>query len=197
MPNRFGQSYALTVLSPVIGGHTHGFAHATAIRTALARLSQGAKSPFATIDTLHMARLVVLDDLRLQGTPAKEDHLRSKYLVFVADFTGDLPAFVTALATRAGAFVTEVWQHCEGFPGVADVAAFQRYIERCQIPSTFPFGAYPKSSLADVLRALDTQRRLIGFLEQFQGAPPAELQQAFRTFVTELQHAPLPAPGSI
>jgi hypothetical protein len=197
MPNRFGQAYALTMLSPIIGGHTHGFVHATTIRTLLARLDQGSESPFARIDTLHVARLVVLDDLRIQGIPAAEDHLQSKYLLFVADFDGELAPFLTALASRAGDFVTSIWQHCIGFPGTADPAAFQRYFTRCQVTSTFPFGAYPTTPLTGVLRALDAQRRLIGFLEKMQGAPAAELQTAFGRFADELQRAPLPAPGSI
>ena len=197
MPNRFGQAYALTVLSPILGGHTHGFVHASAIRTILARLEQGTASPFARIDTLHVARLVVLDDVRIQGIPAQEDHLQSKYLVFLADFDGDLPALLTALADRAGEFVTSIWQHCVGFPGTADPVAFQRYFSRCQLTSTFPFGAYTKTPLRSVLRALDTQRRLIRFLETAQRTPAAELQQAFGTFVNELQQASLPAPGSI
>lgn len=197
MPNRFGQAYALTVLSPIIGGHTHGFVHATAIRTALARLPQGATSPLAAIPTLHVARFVVLDDLRIQGAPAAEDHLRSKYLVFVADFDGDLPPFLSALATRAGDLVNALWQHCIGFPGTSDLAAFQQYIERCQITSTFAFGAYPTTPLTGVLRALDSQRRLIAFLRNHQGAPAAELQQAFAVFADTLQHAPLPAPGTV
>lgn len=197
MPNTFKQSYALTVLSPIIGGHTRGEVHSTLIRTALAGIEQGERSPFAAIDTLHVARLVVLDDVRNQGYPAREDHLQSKYLVFVADFDGELAPFLAALVSRAGEFVTSVWQHCEGFPGIADLAGFTRYIEQCQITTTFGFGAYAETPLSDVLRALDSQRRLIRFLAEHQGAPPEVLQQQFRIFADALASAPLPAPGSI
>jgi hypothetical protein len=197
MPDRFGQACALTILSPIIGGHSDGFVHATGIRTALARLPQGARSPLAAIPTLHVGRFVVLDDLRNQGVPAKEDHLRSRYLVFVADFDGELPAFLAALATRARELVNALWQHCVGFPGTHDLAAFQQYMARCRVPTTFPFGAYPGTPLRDVLRALDSQRRLIAFLRDHQGAPAADLQRAFLAFAETLQAAAPPAPGTV
>jgi hypothetical protein len=129
--------------------------------------------------------------------PAREDHLRSKYLLFTADFNGDLPGFAEAMARQAGEFVSSIWSHCIGFPGTADPAAFARYLKRCEVPTTFPFGAYVDSTPGDVLSALDAQRRLIDFLRQHQGAPAGELQQAFRAFADGLRHAPVPTPGSI
>lgn len=197
MPNKFGQAYALTMLSPIIDGHTEGFVHATAIRTALSRLEQGTASPFSRIDTLHVARFCVIDDLRIQSHPAREDHLRSKYLLFVADFDGDLPALLTQLVAKAGDVVNTIWQHCIGFPGTADAKTFAQYVARCQVSTTFPFGAYPKTSLKGVLTALSAQRELIAFLKDHQGAPAAELQQAFNAFTTRLQSMPMPAPGSV
>ncbi len=197
MPDRFGQAYALTILSPIIGGHTRGSVHATAIRTVLSQLPQGAGSPLAAIPTLHVCRFVVLDDVRNQGIPAREDHLRSKYLVFTADFDGDLPAFLVALAMKAGDLVDALWEHCVGFPGTRDLEAFRRYMGRCRITSTFAFGAYATTPLSGVLRALDTQRRLIDFLRHHQGAPAADLQRAFSAFAEDLQGAAPPAPGTI
>jgi hypothetical protein len=191
------QYTALTVLSPIRGGHTHGAVHAAGIRAALARLPQGSASPFAAIPTLHFARLVVLDDVRIQGIPAREDHLRSKYLLFTADCDGTAGALALDLARHAGPFVNDVWQHCVAFPGTADPAAFARYLAQCTIPTTFPFGAYVDQSLQDVLRALDAQRRLIAFLRDHQQADPATQQAAFRSFAEEWQRAEVPAPGTI
>lgn len=197
MPDKFGQAYALTVLSPILGGHTNGTVHAAAIRNAVAQLHHGARSPLAAIPILHFARFVVLDDLRQQGIPAKEDHLRSKYLVFVAEFDGDLPAFAESLRRNAAELVTAVWQNCVGFPGVSDAAAFLTYLRRCQITTTFAFGAYATTPLPRVLRALDSQQRLVRFLELTQDATAEERQAAFRAFAAELAAAPLPLSGTI
>ena len=197
MPDRVGQSFALTMLSPIISGHSHGELHATRVRTAITSLERGADSALAQIDTLHLARLVIIDDLPQQGVPTKEDHLQSKYLLFVADFDGELDAFLDALRTRATDFVNAIWQHCEGFPGTTDAMAFRAYVARCHLTTTFGFSAYATTPLSRVLRALDTQRRLIRFLKDHQGAEPVALQAAFRSFTHELAAAPLPAPGSI
>lgn len=197
MPDKFGQAFALTVLSPILGGHTHGAVHAAEIRAALAPLHHGGRSPFAAINSLHLARFVVLDDLRQQGIPAKEDHLRSKYLVFVADFDGDFATFIESFRRNAPDLVTAVWQHCVGFPGVADPAAFLEYFRRCHITTTFAFGAYATTPLPRVLRALDSQRRLVRFLESTQDASPEQRHSAFRAFAAELAAAPLPQSGTI
>jgi hypothetical protein len=195
--NVFGQAYALTLLSPIIGGHTHGAVHATRLRAAINAIPTGAASPLARIPTLHLARFVVLDDLHNQGMPAKEDHLRNKYLVFVADFDGALAPFLDALVTHAGDLATSIWRHCEAFPGIADRAAFAKYIAKCQVPSTFPFGAYAEAPLSEVLRSLDAQRRFVEFLRLAQGLPAEQFQQRFRAFAAEAIAAPTPAPATI
>ncbi len=195
MPNQFGSAYALTVLSPIINANTTGTVHTAEIRHVLDRLPQGAQSPLARIPMLHFARFAVLDDVRLQPIPAKEDHLSSKYMVFVADFDGTLDPFVDALLATASDFVTSVWQHCEGFPGTGNRAAFGAYLARCQVTTTFAFGAYATTPLPAVLRALDTQRRLMRFVRQTQGAPAATLRDSFRQFARERAAAPLPVAG--
>jgi hypothetical protein len=197
MPNQFGQAYALTVVSPILGGHTHGAAHAMSIRAALNTAGTGADSPLARIPTLHFGRFVVLDDVRNQGVPAKTDHLRSKYLVFVADFDGELAPFLDTLLLHAKDFVASLYQHCVAFPGTSDPPTFRRYIKDCQIESTLAFGAYPNTALAGVLAALDTQRRFVQFLRGAQGAPAAELQSRFQTFAKDLAAARPVAPGTI
>ena len=198
MPNQFGQAYALTVVSPIIGGHTHGEAHAMSIRAALNAAGMGADSPLARIPTLHFGRFVVLDDVRNQGVPAKTDHLRSKYLVLVADFDGELAPFLDTLAVAREATslrrsTSIAWRS----RAPSDPPAFRRYIKDCQIESTLAFGAYPNTALAGVLAALDTQRRFVQFLRGAQGAPAAELQSRFQTFAKDLAAARPVAPGSI
>jgi hypothetical protein len=123
--------------------------------------------------------------------------LRSKYLVLVADFDGELAPFLDTLLLHAKDFVASLYQHCVAFPGTSDPPAFRRYIKDCQIESTLAFGAYPNTALAGVLAALDTQRRFVQFLRGAQGAPAAELQSRFQTFAKDLAAARPVAPGTI
>jgi hypothetical protein len=187
--------FALTVLSPIIGGTTGGVSHAVAIRRILGDLETGAQSPLAGILTLHFARWVVIDDVQSQGCPAREEHLRSKYLLFTADFDGALASFLDSLLDQAQDRVQSLWEHCVGFPGVEDRAAFCRYFERCQLRFTLPFAGYPKSTLPAVLKALSVQRKMLAFIQSTQGKAPADLQRAFGEFMEQVDRAPVPAGG--
>lgn len=206
--------FALTVLSPIIGGTAEGVDHAAAIRSILGRQrweerDKRKPSPLAGIRTLHFARWVVIDDVRSQGWPAREEHLRSKYLLFIADFDGALASFLDCLRNEARELVRSLWEHCVEFPGVEDGAAFQRYFQHCQLKFTVPFGkftlpfgqvtlpfaAYPKSTLPDVLKALHVQRRMLEFIEKTQGKAPADLQSDFVEFIEEVNQDPAPAGG--
>jgi hypothetical protein len=127
MPRR-NRPFALTVLSPLAGGRSEGAAHAAAaIRRILAKLPTGSSSPLARIPTLHFARWVVIDDVRSQEPPAREEHLRSMYLLFAADFDGELPMFLGDLLAKAGDLVESLWRDCVGFPRNTSNADFNCY----------------------------------------------------------------------
>ncbi|MGQ0649960.1 MAG: hypothetical protein ACT4P7_20605 [Gemmatimonadaceae bacterium] len=195
--NVVGSAYGLTILSPIAPGRdASGAPHETAIRTILAQTPTAAGSPFARLTNVHLARWVVLDDAFYESYRESVDHYASKYLLFTACFDGALEEFLEALRTRAAEEVQQVWSHCTGFPGVGDAGAFARYMRHCQIDTTFLFAAYPTSSLPQVLRALDAQRRFVAFLARHQGDGDEALQRAFRSFMSELQRAPTPAPAT-
>src|ERR1700684_936490 len=82
MPSQSGKVYGLTLLCPILDDPTAIPSHDLQIRGHLAELSTGPDSPFAIAPGTHLARLVVLDDVIYVGMPAREDHLKSKYLVF-------------------------------------------------------------------------------------------------------------------
>ncbi|HZE75683.1 MAG TPA: hypothetical protein VE091_10275 [Gemmatimonadales bacterium] len=195
MPDRKDGAYLLTVLSPIMGGQTQGVAHAAAIRATLCDLGKRKDTPLARIPMLHLARWVVIDDVRSQGSPAREEHLRSKYLLFTADFDGDEPTgFLESLLEAVPDLAHSLWKHCVGFPGVKDRDAFCRYIERCRIETGLPVAAYGTYTLPEVLRALDVQRRMLAFIKSNQGKPAADLRPAFEAFLQELAAAPQPTP---
>src|SRR5262249_276639 len=118
-----------------------------------------------------------------------------RYLIFETNFDGDLDTYLRRMATETSEFVNDVWKHCVGFPGTADVAAFMAYMKKCQVSTTFFFADVNDQTVASTLEALKTQSALAHFMDKHQGMPPAELQQAFGRFLERLRKAPSPVRG--
>ncbi len=200
MANKSDQAYGLTVLSPILPGMTaEGIPHDLAIRRELLALDALDESPFADVPTTHLARWVVIDTLPYEGIPAIVDQLAYKYLLFTSNFDGDLDEYLELMRAQMPEAITRIWSHCLAFPGVANPASFANYIKRCQVETSFFFGAYTKYTLSEVLRALDAQQKMASFVaeEQEKGSAPAALQRSFRDFVASLAAAPTPRPGTI
>jgi hypothetical protein len=197
MSNTSGKAYGLTVLAPILRDRGAPGSRVTKVREALAAIPTGSASPFATMDEHHFVRLVVIDDVIFESYPAAEDHLRSAYLLMTSDFNGTLADYLRRLATTIPTTIDAVFAHCAGYPGVTDVERFSAYIRSCQVKTTFFFADQPDYTVGEVLRALETQRRFIRFVEANQGAAPADLREAFGRFVAERVTAPTPKPATL
>jgi hypothetical protein len=195
MPNQNGNVYGLTILSPIINGADGSISHDCAIRDYLAKLPRDHRSLFAKVSTTHLARLVVMDDVVFVGTPAVEEHLQSKYLVFETNFDGDLDTYLGCMAREAPEEVHAVWRHCVGYPGVTDPAAFAAYMKKCQIETTFFFADVNNRTVQQTLRALRVQSGVARFIEANQGKPAGDIQAAFRLFLEKIRNAPEPLAG--
>src|SRR5580658_11241768 len=195
MSNQSGQVYGLTILSPIIEDDRLDICHAMELRWYLGQLARDHKSPFAQISSTYLARLVVMDDVVYVGAPACEEHLKSRYLIFETNFDGYLDTYLTRLAKETPDFVDNVWKHCVGYPGVADVAAFIAYMKKCQITTTFFFADVNNRTVQQSLKALQTQSALAHFIEKHQGQPPSEIQRKFGALLNTLNTAPLPVAG--
>ncbi len=195
MPNQSGNVYGLTILSPIINGAAGDISHDCAIRDYLAGLPRDHRSLFAKVSSTHLARLVVMDDVVFVGTPAREEHLQSKYLVFETNFDGDLDTYLQRMAREAPDEVHAVWQHCVGYPGVKDPAAFAAYMKKCQIETTYFFADVNNKTVQQTLRALKLQSGVARFIGANQGKSPSEIQAAFRQFLEKVRHAPEPLAG--
>jgi hypothetical protein len=196
MPNQSGSVYGLTILSPIKQDPHLKISHSLAIRMYLQGLPQDRRSPFARVSSTHMARLVVMDDVVYVGMPACEEHLQAQYLVFESNFDGDLDTYLRQMVREAPKEVDAVWQHCDGYPGLADPGQFVRYMKRCQIETTFYFADVNDKTVQQTLRALQTQSAVAAFIEKNQGRPAAELQKAFLGVARSLRNAPAPNPGN-
>jgi hypothetical protein len=195
VPNINGNTYGLTILSPIIEDADLDVCHSMQLRWYLSHLPRDHRSPFAQISSTYLARLVVLDDVVYVGLPACEEHLKSRYLIFETNFDGDLDTYLRRMATETAEFVTDVWKHCVGFPGTNDTNAFIAYMKKCQIETTFFFADVNDRTVDGTLEALKNQSALTHFIEKHQGMPAAELQHAFGEFLTRLRNSPALPPG--
>jgi hypothetical protein len=195
MANQSGQVYGLTLLCPIIEDDRLDICNTMELRWYLGQLPRDHASPFARISSTYLARLVVMDDVVFVGVPAREEHLKSRYLVFETNFDGDLDTYLTRMATEIPDFVDSVWKHCVGYPGVSGIAAFIAYMKKCQIPTTFFFADVNNHTVQQSLKALQTQSALAHFIEKHQGQPAAEIQRGFGALLQSMSAAPLPVPG--
>jgi hypothetical protein len=195
MANESGQVYGLTIFSPIIEDQRLDIGHTTQLRWYLATLARDHTSPLAKVSSTYFARLVVLDDVVFVGKPAREEHLKSRYLIFETNFDGDLDTYLKRLVTEVPEFVDTVWKHCVGYPGVANSDAFVVYMKNCQLKTTFFFADVNDRTVQHTLKALQTQSALTHFIERNQGKPAAEIQKLFGAFLERLKSAPAPLPG--
>jgi hypothetical protein len=154
----------------------------------------------AKVPNTYLCRFFLLNDVIYQSKPANVDHLKSKYLVFVAELHGELEPYLQGMWTHAEEFVKMVFKYCVDFKrSVRDADSFVSYIKRCQVTTTFYFMGSSDEPLAEQLKALYLKQELSKFAYENQGLAPAELQQNFRKFIERVQPAePLPAwrPGA-
>jgi hypothetical protein len=196
MANQSGQIYGLTILSPILESVSIDICHATALRWYLASLPRDHTSPFARVSSTHFARLVVMDDVVFVGAPAREEHLKSRYLIFESNFDGDLDTYLTRMARDIPEVVDSVWKHCVGYPGV-DPAAFAAYMKKCQIETTFFFADVNDKTVQQTLKALQVQSTLAHFIEGNQGRPAVDIQKSFGALLERLAKEGGPLPGGI
>ena len=102
MANRSGNAYGFTALIPIINGsiiidEDSQQSHASKVRELLQQWPLNEKSPMAAVPNTYLCRFYVLNDVFYQGSPAEEDHLKSKYLVFSTNFHGELDAYLQGM----------------------------------------------------------------------------------------------------
>jgi hypothetical protein len=193
--NQNGNKYGFTALFPIKPGE-----HAGRLRIHLRSLdSEPNGSPLSKVPVIHMARLVIVDQMPYQGLPAKNDALNSAYLLFLCEFDGtSSDTLAQELLQNIPAEVDTIWQHCRAFPGTQSVDQLADYFQRCSVKTTLFLADQPKDSVQDILRALVYKRELSDLLLCFQqqALSPSQLKariQALRNIDT----APAPDPGSL
>ena len=172
--NVSGQAYALTVLTPILDGH------AQLLVEQLDALGDGDASPLARVPGTHIARWVVLDDLKFQGAGQRHrDRLQAARLLFSSNFDGDLDRYLDGLRTGMAAEADAIWGHCRGYPGHEDAAAFAAYMRAHQLEAALFFAAYGDQTVDEVHANVAQRRRLIEFALDAQKLDAADLKARF------------------
>lgn len=179
--NRSDRSYAIVSLAAIREGL------GAALTTHLQEL---AVSPFADVEHVHFARLMVLDQLNYAWprAPRRRTQLRSAYLLFTASITADddataaaLPeSFLRSVGEQIPTAADTIWGHCVGYPGTHDPAAFASYLTRTLVGTSLFYVGYENATVANVRDALRRREALVEFAHLAQSAEgPSLLQQAY------------------
>jgi Dyp-type peroxidase family len=182
MSDVVGGSYALTLFSPVRPEKVFD------LYRTLAGMPSGASSPFDRVAGTHCARWVIIPQLVYEAFGQRPDPLQRPYLLFTANFDGDLDGFLYRLHSGAREAAHSVWGTCVGYPGHDDAQRFVRYLKAHQVRNTLVVAAYPDSTVADVRRSLALHQRFVDLVIEVQGQPPEVLVERFRkTFPADRQ----------
>jgi hypothetical protein len=171
--NRIGTAYALTTFARVLPGR------ADELEAALTALPRGAASPFARIDTLHIARVQLFRSLVHQGPKQRgTDVLRHAHLVFTSTIDGPLDPYLERLRVEVPE-CDEWWGRCAGYPGRVDSAAFIAFVRRIQARPGLFQSAMPRASVVEVRESLALRERVIDFAVEAQSLDADALQARF------------------
>jgi hypothetical protein len=193
MSNHSDRAYGLMVLCPLRSETGQDQSPEAFLRDFLNDLPQHELSPMAAVPNTYLCRFFVLNDVVYQGKPAALDHLKSKYLAFVAEIhapeESDVDEYLRLMWKLAGGggFVPKAWQYCLGFESVTNADQFVEYMRRCQIQTTLYFNGSTDEPLAEQLKALYLKQEFTRFAYEHQGLPPAALQDAFRAFAARVR----------
>lgn len=218
MANVSGKAYGLTILSPIRAGHEAQRGFADIVRDRLIDWGTDFASPMAKVPNTYLCRFFVLDDVYSQslaagdfyysitsflslfsktirlGSLAREDHLKSKYLVFSTNFHGELDDYLRGMWQAASEEIKKIWQYCYAFDEVRDADSFIAYMKKCQLDTTLFFVGSNDEPLAEQLKGLYLKQELTRFAAEHQGMPAPQLQQAYRAFIQRVEPTNLAGP---
>jgi hypothetical protein len=224
MANISGNAYALTILSPIKDGHTPDqIAYADVVRDRLQEWNFLPNSPMAAVPQTYLCRYFVLDDVYTESLPGgsaldtisdflplvpdsirrnalpKEDHLKSRYLVFSSNFycgpSGDPDPYLRGMWNAMHAEIKAVWGYCYGFEQVDNADKFIAYMKKCQFEAALFFVGSNDEPLEEQLKALYLKQELAKFAVENQGLEAGKLRLNFQKFIERVQPTNLAGPS--
>lgn len=185
----------LTALSPIEHRADDPDRRLAGVRAALAAQSQY-ESALCNCPTVHMLRLQVIETLK----PAMGDtggvHLRSAWLLCVAELDGCVDDFVDALYRSDADFVHATWGRCTGYPPYRGAVFLRRYLARCRFGGELPYAAFA-ATVGQTRIAIERKEQLGAFVAAAQGLDPGALHAAFAAARDGLVRPNPPRAGSL
>lgn len=224
MGNISGNAYALTILSPIKNGIVPGeeIAYADKVRDLLQSWNLLPNSPMTQVPQTYLCRYFVLDDVYSESLPGasvldtfsdllvvvpdsvrrgawpKEDHLKSRYLVFYSNFHGgpksDVDGYLRGMWNAISEHIKQAWGYCYGFDQVNDAASFVGYMKKCQLPATLFFVGANDEPLPEQLKALYLKQEFARFAVENQGLEAAVLRANYQAFIKRVAPTNLSGP---
>lgn len=224
MANISGNAYALTTLSPIKDSLAPGreIACADAVRELIQDWNLLPNSPMAQVPQTYLCRYFVLDDVCIESLPGggaldtlndflplvpdsmrrralpKQDHLKSRYLVFSCNFycgpEGDVDTYLRGMWNSVSVAVRQAWGYCYGFEQVKDADTFVAYMKQCQLTASLFFVGSNDDPLPEQMKALYLKQEFAKFAVQNQGLDAAALRASYQTFIRRVAPATLSGP---
>lgn len=194
MVDFYGGASPLTLLCPIKNGSEGDRSYASATREYLQSLDELLMSPLSKVPETYLCRFYILNDVFFEGLPAKEDQLKSKYLVFCCNYHGSLDEYLKGFWLNAEDTAKAIWKHCVAFESVNDCQSFTDYIKRCEVQTTFFFNGSNGRPLREQLKALFLKQEFTKFAVNNQGKSAAQLKQAFSEFIEQSKPGDLSYP---
>ena len=199
--NKSDNAYGLTALIPIQNKSVGGRSYGKLVRDLLQDWPLNERSPMAKVPNTYLCRFYLLNDVFYEGGSAREEHLKSKYIVFSSNFHGDLEPYLKGMWNAAGEELRGLLGFCVGFENVVNTADdFVRYIKRCQVNNSLFFNGSTGDPLKEQLKALYLKQAFSYFVFSYQPLvqqgkkSAAELQKAFQAFVEFVQPDNLDGP---
>jgi hypothetical protein len=148
--------------------------------------------PFVQFDTLHVARLVILDDKTLEDVQVYGIPTRTypRYLAFLGDLDGDADTFLRELARRAPAGLRAIFNCCEGFTADTDLVA---WMKRHSAPAIASYVNWRGRTVRGIAEEAAVSQALEEYIQShapaLTGLPPGKIVSTLRQFVQAEQSA--------
>jgi hypothetical protein len=142
--------------------------------------------PFGAFDSLHFARLLILDDKTTEDVQVYGLQPRTYplYLAFLGDMDGDPDVFLRQLVERAGKGLTRIFSCCEGFGPDADLL---EWMKKHDAPAIAVYvntrGRTVRQIREEAALTQAVQAYLANDLDVLRGLPPRELHGRLQGFV--------------